>query len=64
LIKDQAVHFNQPTRSGGAILSCRIRHKGGQFYVAVDTPVYNWFTEGFDTKVLKEAKALLDELSV
>jgi predicted ATPase len=26
-------------------------------------PVYNWFTEGFDTKDLKEAKALLDELS-
>ena len=25
-------------------------------------PVYNWFTEGFDTKDLKEAKALLDEL--
>ena len=25
-------------------------------------PVYNWFTEGFDTPVLKEAKALLDEL--
>ena len=25
--------------------------------------VYNWFTEGFDTKDLQEAKALLDELS-
>jgi class 3 adenylate cyclase/tetratricopeptide (TPR) repeat protein len=25
--------------------------------------VYNWFTEGFDTADLKEAKALLDELS-
>jgi class 3 adenylate cyclase len=25
-------------------------------------PVYNWFTEGFDTKDLQEAKALLDEL--
>ena len=25
-------------------------------------PVYNWFTEGFDTLDLKEAKALLDEL--
>jgi hypothetical protein len=23
----------------------------------------NWFTEGFDTADLKEAKALLDELS-
>jgi predicted ATPase len=27
------------------------------------TPVYGWFTEGFDTLDLKEAKNLLDELS-
>ncbi len=26
-------------------------------------PVYGWFTEGFDTADLKEAKALLDELN-
>ena len=26
------------------------------------TPVYNWFTEGFDTADLQEAKALLDAL--
>jgi predicted ATPase len=26
-------------------------------------PVYGWFNEGFDTLDLKEAKALLDELS-
>jgi len=26
-------------------------------------PVYGWFKEGFDTRDLKEAKALLDELS-
>jgi hypothetical protein len=26
--------------------------------------IYNWFTEGFDTADLKEAKALVDELSV
>jgi class 3 adenylate cyclase/predicted ATPase len=26
-------------------------------------PVYHWFTEGLDTPVLQEAKALLDELS-
>jgi hypothetical protein len=25
--------------------------------------VYNWFTEGFDTADLQEAKALLDELA-
>ena len=26
-------------------------------------PVYGWFTEGFDTRDLKETKALLDELA-
>jgi predicted ATPase len=26
-------------------------------------PVYNWFTEGFDTADLKDAKVLLDELA-
>ena len=26
-------------------------------------PVYGWFTEGFDTLDLQEAKALLDELT-
>jgi len=26
-------------------------------------PVYHWFTEGFDTLDLKEAKALLKELA-
>ena len=26
-------------------------------------PVYGWFTEGFDTRDLKEAKALLNELA-
>ena len=26
-------------------------------------PVYGWFTEGFDTRDLKEAKALLDQLA-
>jgi predicted ATPase len=27
-------------------------------------PVYGWFTEGFDTRDLKEAKMLLEELGV
>ena len=26
-------------------------------------PVYGWFTEGFDTRDLKEAKALVAELA-
>jgi predicted ATPase len=27
------------------------------------TPIYDWFTEGFDTADLKDAKRLLDELT-
>jgi predicted ATPase len=27
-------------------------------------PIYGWFTEGFDTADLQEAKALLEELGV
>jgi predicted ATPase len=30
---------------------------------ALLAPVYGWFTEGFDTLDLKEAKALLEELA-
>jgi hypothetical protein len=30
---------------------------------AMLTDAYNWFTEGFDTADLKDAKALLDELN-
>jgi predicted ATPase len=30
---------------------------------AILNGIYNWFTEGFDTVDLKEAKALLDELA-
>ena len=26
-------------------------------------PIYGWFTEGFDTPVLQDAKGLLDELA-
>jgi predicted ATPase len=26
-------------------------------------PIYQWFTEGFDAPVLKDARALLDELA-
>jgi predicted ATPase len=26
-------------------------------------PIYSWFTEGFDTADIQEAKALLEELS-
>ena len=31
---------------------------------ALLAPVYGWFTEGFDTPDLNEAKALLEQLAV
>ena len=42
----------------------RLLAKRGQRQQAHDVlaPVYGWFTEGFETADLKEAKVLLDEL--
>jgi predicted ATPase len=41
----------------------RLRHDQGRGAEAQDllAPVYGWFTEGFDTQDLKEAKALLEQ---
>ena len=43
----------------------RLWHSQGKTPEARDllAPMYSWFTEGFDTPDLKDAKALLDELS-
>jgi class 3 adenylate cyclase/tetratricopeptide (TPR) repeat protein len=43
----------------------RIWHDQGNHIAAREllAPVYRWFTEGFDSPVLKEAKALLDQLA-
>jgi class 3 adenylate cyclase/predicted ATPase len=42
----------------------RLWRKQGRHAEARDllVPIYNWFTEGFDTPVLKDAKSLLDKL--
>ena len=42
----------------------RLWQRQGKYPAAREllAPVYEWFTEGFDTRDLKEAKALLDEL--
>jgi predicted ATPase len=47
-----------------AVSLARLRRDRGRHAEARDllAPVYGWFTEGFDTQDLKEAKALLDEL--
>jgi predicted ATPase len=48
-----------------AMSLARLHHDQGRSAEALDlvAPVYGWFTEGFDTPDLKEAKALLDELT-
>ena len=45
-------------------LCAAVRDQGrvGEAYDLL-APVYGWFTEGFETKDLKDAKALLDELA-
>ena len=47
-----------------AVSLARLRRDHGRHAEAWDllAPVYGWFTEGFGTSDLKEAKALLDEL--
>jgi predicted ATPase len=48
-----------------AVSLARLRGDQGRCAEARDllAPVYGWFTEGFDTPDLKEARALLDELT-
>ena len=50
-------------RAAGSL--ARLRRDQGRHAEARDllAPVYGWFTEGFDTPDLKEAKALLDALA-
>jgi predicted ATPase len=47
-----------------AISLTRLWREQGKRDAARDllAPLYGWFTEGLDTPVLKEARALLDEL--
>ena len=47
-----------------AIRLARQWHAGGKTSGARDllAPIYGWFTEGFDTADLKEAKTLLDDI--
>jgi predicted ATPase len=47
-----------------SISLARLWQQQGKYQEAYEllAPVYNWFTEGFDTKDLQEAKALLEEL--
>jgi predicted ATPase len=48
-----------------AVSIARLRRDQGHRAEALDllAPIYGWFTEGFDTPDLNEAKALLDQLA-
>ena len=68
-LKGYFAHEDHPQRALYAALrmqeelrrySARVVADGGTPMLA---EIYNWFTEGFDTADLKDAKALLDELS-
>jgi predicted ATPase len=63
--------LNTARRQGAHLLElrtattfARVLAEKNEYHSAEDllAPVYGWFTEGFDTADLKEAKALLDEL--
>jgi hypothetical protein len=49
----------------GALIHGALWQSQGKHKEALELlkPVYNWFTEGFDTKDLIDAKALLEELA-
>ena len=64
-----AVARQQQARSWelrAAMSMARLWRDQGQQHKAHDLlpPVYGWFTEGFDTLDLKDAKTLLDDLHV
>jgi hypothetical protein len=48
------------TRSLAQLLAKRGRREEARTMLA---EIYGWFTEGFDTADLKDAKALLDQLN-
>jgi hypothetical protein len=64
----QSWQRSAPTRNASRAVGPRracLWHNQGRCAEARDllAPIYGWFTEGFDAPVLKEAKALLDELT-
>ena len=61
----EAATTRSVTPSSAAMSRARLWRDQGKRDEARDllAPVYGWFTEGFDTLDLKEAKVLLDELA-
>ena len=63
-IKDYYGGWDRACRLAGYRNLARLQATEGQQSEARKNlgAIYNWFTEGFDTADLKDAKALLDEL--
>jgi predicted ATPase len=63
--RSRANSRRSPGNLRAAISMARLWHDQGKRQQAHDllAPVYGWFTHGFDTVDLKEAEALLDELT-
>jgi hypothetical protein len=69
MIRAFGAHGHKQTSASSRSLSLRkrktamLRSSVFRFWIKpLPMAVYGWFTEGFDTRDLKEAKALLDEL--
>jgi len=67
---NKAIHISQHQQAKSwelrsTVSLCRLWQKQGKREESrkILQEIYNWFTEGFDTKDLQEAKALLEELS-
>jgi hypothetical protein len=57
-------HAKMPELRAALRLSCLWHHQGKRVEAReLLAPIYSWFTEGFTTADLQEAKALLDELA-
>ena len=54
---------SEELRSTVLLAQVLTRHEGRDEARTMLAEIYNWFTEGFDTARLKDAKALLDELN-
>jgi predicted ATPase len=64
-LQSHASNEPNPGELRAAISLARLRRDQGKVQKAREllAPVYGWFTEGFDTRDLEEAKALLEDLS-
>jgi predicted ATPase len=65
LIRESRAGRDFTAKLRAAVSLARLQRVQGRRAEARDllAPIYGWFTEGFGTPDLKEAKALLDELT-